>query len=174
MQLPYIDQHTVRIAASPEVTWGALEQYVTAFLRSTEDGLLTRLLGAVPRAGFEIAERVPPDRLTLVGRHRFARYQFAFDLTDAAEGTTHLRATTHAEFPGLRGRAYRALVIGTRAHVVATTHILRSIRRRAASIPAALSSQPRVSDVPETRRSERRLAGLPLAGAGSSRGRRGG
>lgn len=89
-----------------------------------------------------LAERVPPDRLTLVGRHRFARYQLAFDLTDAAEGTTHLRATTHAEFPGLRGRAYRALVIGTRAHLVATTRILRAIRRRAlrslVGVPLAL------------------------------------
>jgi hypothetical protein len=95
-----------------------------------------------PRAGFEIAERASPDRLTLVGRHRFARYQLAFDLTDAADGTTHLRATTHAEFPGLRGRAYRTLVIGTRAHVVATTRILRSIRRRAlrslAGVPLAV------------------------------------
>ena len=72
-ELPYVDEHAIRIVASPEVVWRALEQYVTAFLRSTEDGLLTRLLGAVPPAGFEIAERVPPDRLTLVGRHRFAR-----------------------------------------------------------------------------------------------------
>jgi hypothetical protein len=136
-ELPYIDEHAIRIVASPEVVWRALEQYVTAFLRSTEDGLLTRLLGAVPRAGFEIAERVPPDRLTLVGRHRFARYQLAFDLTATADGATHLCASTHAEFPGVRGRVYRALVIGTRAHVVATTHILRSIRRRAGPIAGA-------------------------------------
>lgn len=109
-----------------------------AFLRRTEDGLLTRVLGAEPRAGFEIAERASPDRLALVGRHRFAHYQLAFDLTEAAGGTTHLRATTHAEFPGVRGRIYRALVIGTRLHVVATTRILRAIRRCAESIAAAV------------------------------------
>ena len=140
MELPYVDQHTVAVAASREVVWRALEKYVAAFLRRTERGLLTKVLGAVPRAGFEIAERLPPDRLTLVGRHRFARYQLAFDLTDAADGITHLRATTHAEFPGIRGRVYRVLVIGTGAHVVATTRILRSIRRRALSIAAGLPS----------------------------------
>ena len=139
-ELPYIDEHAIRIVASPEVVWRALEQYVAAFLRRTEDGLLAKLLRTEPRAGFEVTERVPLDRLVLVGRHRFARYRLAFDLTDAADGATHLRATTHAEFPGLRGRAYRALVIWTRGHIVATTHILRSIRRRAASIPADVPS----------------------------------
>jgi hypothetical protein len=44
-ELPYIDEHAIWIVASREVAWRALEQYITAFLRSTEDGLLTRLLG---------------------------------------------------------------------------------------------------------------------------------
>jgi hypothetical protein len=137
MELPFVDEHAVTIAAPRGDAWRALEQYVAAFLRRTEDGLLAKLLRTEPRAGFEVAERVPLDRLVLAGRHRFARYRLAFDLTDAADGATHLRATTHAEFPGLRGRAYRALVIGTRGHGVATTQILRAIRRRAASIAAA-------------------------------------
>jgi len=55
----------------------------------------------------------------------------AFEVSDASDGATQLSAQTYAEFPGVRGRAYRALVIGTRAHVVATHHILRSIRRLA-------------------------------------------
>jgi hypothetical protein len=120
MELPYIDQHSVRVAASRDLVWTALEQYVAAFLHRTENGVFTRLLGAEPRAGFEIAERMPTDRLVLAGRHRFSRYQLAFDLSDAADDATYLRATTHAEFPGVRGRVYRALVIGTRLHVVAT------------------------------------------------------
>lgn len=133
LELPYIDQHTVMVAASRDVVWRVLERYVAAFLRRAENGVFTTLLRAEPRAGFEIAERVAADRLVLAGRHRFARYQLAFDLTDAADGTVLLRATTHAEFPGVRGRVYRALVIGTRLHVVTTTGILRSIRRRAES-----------------------------------------
>jgi hypothetical protein len=52
-----------------------------------------------------------------------------FELTDAAEVVTHLRAQTCAVFPGARGQAYRALLIGTRAHTAATTHKLRSVRR---------------------------------------------
>jgi hypothetical protein len=142
MKLPYIDEHSLRIAAPRDVVWRALEQYVAAFLRRAERSLLARLLGTEPRAGFEVAGRMPADRLVLVGRHRFARYQLAFDLTDAADRATLLRATTHAEFPGLRGGAYRALVIGTRGHVVATTRILRSVRRRAMTIAADLPSGP--------------------------------
>jgi hypothetical protein len=136
--LPYIDEHEVRIDAPRDVVWRALEQYVVAFLRRAERSFLARLLGTEPRAGFEVAERMPIDRLVLAGRHRFSRYQLAFDLTDAADRTTLLRATTHAEFPGLRGRAYRALVIGTHGHVVVTMQMLRAIRRRAASIAAAV------------------------------------
>jgi hypothetical protein len=126
----------VRVAAPRDIAWTALEQYVAALLRRTENGVFTKLLGTEPRAGFEVTERVPPDRLGLAGRHRFARYQLTFDLSDAEEGAMSLHATTHAEFPGLRGRVYRTLVIGTRLHVVATTGILRSIRRRATSIAA--------------------------------------
>jgi hypothetical protein len=48
---------------------------------------------------------------------------FTFELTDAAEAATHLRAQTCAVFPGACGQAYRVLVVGTRAHA-ATTHIL--------------------------------------------------
>jgi hypothetical protein len=140
LELPYIDQHMVRIAAPREVAWRALEQYVAAFLHRAENGVFARLLGTEPRAGFEIAERVPVNRLTLTGRHRFSRYQLTFDLTDEADSATHLRATTHAEFPGLRGRIYRGLVIGSAAHALATTHILRSIRRRALSIARSLPS----------------------------------
>jgi len=47
----------------------------------------------------EVAELAPADRLALVGRHGCARYQLAFELTDAADGATHLRAITHAEIP---------------------------------------------------------------------------
>ena len=71
----------------------------------------------------------PHERLTLTGRHHFSRYLLVFDLGDAPDGATRLRATSYAAFPGPHGRVYRTLVIGTRLHVVATTHILRSVRR---------------------------------------------
>ena len=63
----------------------------------------------------------PHERLTLTGRHHFSRYLLVFDLGDAPDGATRLRATSYAAFPGPHGRVYRTLVIGTRLHVVATT-----------------------------------------------------
>jgi hypothetical protein len=67
----------------------------------------------------------------MAGRHRFSRYRLVFELVDAADNETQLSARTYAEFPGLQGRVYRALVIGTRVHVLATNQILRSVRRAA-------------------------------------------
>lgn len=76
-------------------------------------------------SGGERTDRNPK----LAGCHRFARYVLTFGLTDAAGAATHMRAQTCALFPGARGQAHRTLVIGTRAHMEATTHILRSVRR---------------------------------------------
>ncbi len=39
-----------------------------------------------------------------------------------------LRAETRAAFPGLSGRAYEALMIGTRAHVLAAHRLLSAVR----------------------------------------------
>ena len=98
-------------------------------MRIPEGSPIARLLGTRPRAGFEVLDSAPAHSLTLAGCHRFARYMLTFALTSAARAATHLRAQTCALFPGARGQAYRALVIGTRAHTAATTHILRSVRR---------------------------------------------
>lgn len=126
--LPYVDEHAIRIAASREQVWGALQRFAVTSLCLPEGHPIGRLLDTHPRAGFEISESRPPERLTLVGRHRFSRYQLTFELTDAAGGVTHLRAQTYAQFPGIGGRIYRALVIGSRAHLLATNNMLRSVR----------------------------------------------
>ena len=128
-ELPYVDEHAVRIPVSRDAVWTALQRYVASSLSGAAGGALTRILGAEPRAGFEVLDSVPTERLTLVGRHRFSRYMLTFELADATVGATQLRAQTYAEFPGVHGRLYRAMVIGTRLHVVATNHLLRSIRR---------------------------------------------
>jgi len=130
-----VDVHTVTIPASREAAWAGLERYVAGLLRGVERNPLAKLLGLEPRAGFERSVSRPPECLDLTGRHRFARYLLEFELTDGPAGSTSLHAHSYAEFPGVHGRVYRALVIGTRAHVVATNHMLRSVRRRSIEGP---------------------------------------
>jgi hypothetical protein len=128
--LPYVDEHAVEVAVPRERAWTAVRD-VAERLSSGRGGLPRLLLGTDPPAGFAVAEAVAPSRVALEGRHRFSRYALAFELDDAGEGTTRVRARTYAAFPGPHGRAYRALVIGTRLHVVATRRLLATIRRRA-------------------------------------------
>lgn len=76
--------------------------------------------------GFRVVEADPGHSLTLEGAHRFSRYRLEL----AYDGTA-LRAVTHAAFPGLTGRAYRAAVISSGAHRAVTHRLLRTIARRA-------------------------------------------
>ena len=130
--LPFVDEHQIMVTASPDVVWATLRRYANESLGLGRGHPLALLLGTRPRTGFEVSREVPMQELCMTGRHRFARYALVFELAEAAAGQTVLKAKTYAEFPGLHGRVYRALVIGTRAHVVATNRILRSIRARVA------------------------------------------
>lgn len=126
--LPYIDEHTVWVDAPRTAVWAGLRRYIESLLHGTERNPLVALLGPQPRAGFTVAESIEQQRLSLAGRHRFSRYRLDFELSDAPGGGTCVHARSYAAFPGLHGRTYRALVIGTRLHVVATNHLLREIR----------------------------------------------
>jgi hypothetical protein len=128
-ELPFVDEHQIRIAASRDLVWSALRRYVDSSLSLGEGNLLAWLLGTVPGTGFEVSREVLHQQLSLAGRHRFARYLLVFELSDVADGETVLSARTRADFPGPHGRVYRALVIGTRVHVVAVKRMLRAIRR---------------------------------------------
>jgi hypothetical protein len=134
-RLPFVDEHAIRIAAPRELVWPALQRHVAASLRMA--GPLAKILGTEPPTGFEVVDSRPTERLTLAGSHRFSKYLLVFEVADASDGGTQLRAKTYAEFPGVRGRVYRALVIGTRAHVAATNHILRSVRRLSLELTSA-------------------------------------
>ncbi len=135
--LPYIDEHSRRIDASPDAVWAALSSVLG---RDRGAGALARILGCDPARGtasfagrpgdavpgFRVVDAEPGRRLALRGRHRFARYALTFVLDG-----DRLRATTHAAFPGVLGRLYRAAVIGTGAHRLVTRQLLRQIARAA-------------------------------------------
>lgn len=140
-ELPFLDEHRVPTPAPAAAVWKSLSDALAA--RRPGAGVFARLVGAEPaRAsgnppeegsalpGFEVAETVPSRRIRLTGRHYFSRYSLVFVLEPHDGGTT-LSALSYGEFPGLPGRVYRALVIGTGAHALLVPRLLRGICRRA-------------------------------------------
>jgi hypothetical protein len=142
--LPYVDELTVDVAADRDATWAALLRIVESSFASARGRGPARLLacedtepsGPRPLArgsafpGFHVETAEPGDKLALAGRHRFSTYLLTFRLKDAGGGRTKLTAETRATFPGLKGGVYRALVIGTRMHVLVTRRLLSAAKRR--------------------------------------------
>jgi hypothetical protein len=141
----FADEHTVVASAPAAVVWRALGE---SFPGSRMSQLYAAAVGArhtrpsgsplvagstVP--GFLVEEAVPPQRLVLVGRHRFSTYSLSF-LLDEQGGSTKLTARTEASFPGVAGALYRAAVIGSGGHGV----LVRRWLRRVASAAEASAS----------------------------------
>jgi hypothetical protein len=116
-RLPYIDEHAITVDANRDETWSAL---LRVMCRDPHDP------STVP-IGFVLEEGRAPVRYALKGRHPFAAYRWVFELDNEPEGHTRLRALTWADFPGVHGKVYRALVIGTGAHRVAVRWMLKRI-----------------------------------------------
>lgn len=137
-ELPFIDEYRQPIDAPREAAWSALLRLLRRDGRG--GSRLARLLRCDPERGtaefagrpgeavpgFRVAGAEPGRRLELRGRHRFARYALTFEI-----GDDEIRARTHAEFPGVKGRLYRAAVIGSGGHRVITRAILRRIAKAA-------------------------------------------
>jgi hypothetical protein len=149
-RLPYIDEHSTCIGATPERTWTALMAVGREI--GGPAGRLGWLLGLQPALasgdwsvgaeagatlpGFVVEHACPPSRLALRGRHRFSRYALVFELEDRGPDGTRVRAQSWAAFPGVHGRSYRALVVGSGAHRVVVRRLLRRIEARACSASA--------------------------------------
>jgi hypothetical protein len=125
-RLPYIDEHAITVGASREDTWSAL---LRVMCRDPHDP------STVP-TGFVLDEARPPERFALKGRHPFAVYRWAFELDEEESRRTRLRALTWARFPGVHGKIYRALVIGTGVHRVAVRWTLKRVAAEAITEPA--------------------------------------
>jgi hypothetical protein len=143
-RLPAIDEHGTLVLAPVEATWKALLPVVRGSLsgRLVErvagalDTCATEVSGPIDRRGstvpgFIVVRVVEPAVLALQGEHRFSRYGLIFRLEPTKDENTLLRAETRAEFPGVKGQAYKTLVIRTRGHVLVVNRMLRAVRRRA-------------------------------------------
>lgn len=145
--LPHIDEHRVEIEAPPAAAWSALLRVLDGSFDSASTSKFARLLGCADTAasgprpltdgstvpGFHVEAAKHNSELALRGRHRFSDYALIFRLDELNGDCTRLRAETRAVFPGLRGAAYKALVIGTRGHVLVTRRLLNAVKRRANS-----------------------------------------
>lgn len=143
--LPFVDELDTMIGAGPDAVWEALLGVMERSLSSAGAARGVRLLHSAdstasgPRPlvigstlpGFHVNAAERPRELALAGEHRFSTYALNFRLDGRDDGRTHLLAETRAAFPGPKGSAYRALVIGTRAHVVVTRRLLGAVKRRA-------------------------------------------
>ena len=143
--LPHVDEHATEIAAGADAVWEALLKVADSSFDSPSTARTSRLLGcadtsasgprplapgsAFPGFHVEVADR--PRELALVGSHRFSDYALIFRLEEQGDEGTTLRAETRAAFPGLKGAAYKTLVIRTRGHVVVAHRLLGAVRRRA-------------------------------------------
>lgn len=116
-RLPYIDEHAITVDADRDDTWSAL---LRVMCRDPHDP------STVP-TGFVLDEARAPERFALKGRHPFAVYRWVFELEATSAHRTRLRALTWAAFPGIHGKVYRALVIGTGGHRVAVRWTLNRI-----------------------------------------------
>jgi len=139
--LPLVDEHRIGVRATPGVVWSCLGRSLPG--QTGGGSPVLRLLGTEPsratgdplRAGsaiqgFAVVEAVPGERLVLAGRHRFSIYRLVFEL-HGRDGVVELVARSEALFPGVHGRLYRALVIGTGGHRVVVRRWLRAIRAAA-------------------------------------------
>ena len=142
--LPFVDEHSIEISAPADIVWDSLLARVAGVAHGRRGARIARGLGCrhteargevgdigstVP--GFLVTRSIRPAVLALMGQHRYSRYALIFRIAEKPSGIVLLSAQTRAEFPGTKGRAYRALVIGTRGHVLVTRSILRGVRKRA-------------------------------------------
>jgi hypothetical protein len=143
-ELPWVDEHATELGAPPAVVWPALLRTVEKMTEGRAAPRYARAVGCAdteaggPRPlevgstvpGFHVAALTPERLLTLRGSHHFSDYELVFRLEPLGGVRTRLIAETRAVFPGVKGRAYRALVIGTRLHVVVVRRTFGSVAKR--------------------------------------------
>jgi hypothetical protein len=155
-RLPYIDAYGVEIPADVDASWRALVRVAAGSFRGLGASRYGRALHLDPPTtvgewtadlepgaalpGFTVDRVRPRELLSLRGGHRFSRYRFDFELVAAEPGRTQLWARTWAEFPGVSGWLYRAMVIGSGGHRIAVRRMLNRVVQIAATESATPAS----------------------------------
>lgn len=143
-ELPRVDEHSVDVCAPPSVLWRSVAEIAEGTLCSGWATTASRLLGCRETAatgprplatgstlpGFSV-EADEPDELVMLGRHRFSDYALIFRIDDLGDGNVRLRAESRAEFPGVSGSLYRAVVIGTCGHALLVNRLLHVVKSHA-------------------------------------------
>lgn len=129
-RLPYIDEHVTTVRTDRAATWAAL---MRMWCWNPDDPSTVR------SPFFWLGEAQPEKRLALDGAHLFSVYRLVFELVDDGRGHTRLTALTWAEFPGVHGKVYRALVIGTGGHRVVVRRMLKRIAADAEELESVTS-----------------------------------
>jgi hypothetical protein len=160
--LPWVDEHASEIDAPASVVWPALLRTVERMTAGRAAPRYARAVGCAdteaggPRPlevgstvpGFHVAELAAERALTLAGSHHFSDYALVFRLEPLGGRRTRLVAETRGEFPGLKGRAYRAAVIGTRMHVLVVRRVMRGVAHRAGRAPGSGGPDSGSADTP--------------------------
>ncbi|MFF0527587.1 hypothetical protein ACFYT3_04280 [Nocardia amikacinitolerans] len=116
-RLSYIDQHAREVDANRDRTWKAL---LKVMCKDPHDP------ASVP-SGFVLDAADEPARFAMSGQHWFSRYELIFELEDEGQSRTRVLATSRGDFPGLHGKIYRALVVGSGGHAFMVRRMLGRI-----------------------------------------------
>jgi len=142
--LPPIDEHSIEIDAPAETAWAALFPTLNRSFDGPLAGTFARRLGCAQTEasgdlhhpggtlpGFVVCRSVAPVMFAMLGEHRFSAYAVVFRIDLLPGQRCRVRIETRADFPGIKGKLYKAAVIGTRGHVLVIRSILRSLKKRA-------------------------------------------
>ncbi len=143
-KLPPVDEHSIEVDAPAEATWAALFPTLEKSLNGRHAKGFAKRVGATVTCaegdlhhpggmlpGFCVTRSIAPVMLALAGEHRFAKYALVFRIDLLPGQRSRVKLETRAQFPGRRGRLYKAGVIGTHGHVLVVNRMLRAIKRRA-------------------------------------------
>jgi hypothetical protein len=144
-ELPHIDEHETAIAANVGDVWPVLIEAVDRAFSRAGMARYARIVGSADRTasgprplaegstipGFRVVAADPEAELVLEGRNCFSSYDLTFRLEQVTAGRSRLRAESRGAFPGLAGRVYQLLVIGTGGHAAVVRRFLSAVKARA-------------------------------------------